>query len=136
MTEPSLSLQKAIRARLVANVQLIALVPAANIFDKNQRPEVFPCIILGEGQTINGNDLDRRRYSLAYDVHIFVKETGLTQTKAICGAMRDALRDKFDYVDTFRIADVRITSTRFMRDPSGEHSHAVMTIEAEAQELA
>lgn len=135
MSDPSLSLQKAIRARLVSSVQLIALVPATNIIDKNSRPEIFPCIILGEGQTISGDDLDRRRYSLAYDVHIFAKETGLTQTKAICGAMREALRDKFDYVDAFRIADVRISSTRFMRDPSGEHSHAVMTIEAEVQEI-
>src|SRR5690606_20915740 len=54
MMEPSLALQKAIRARLIGTPAVTALVPAANMLDKNSRPEVFPSIIIGEAQTVPG----------------------------------------------------------------------------------
>jgi hypothetical protein len=44
----SLQLQQAIRAALVNSTAVTALVPASNIYDRSKRPEVFPCVVLGE----------------------------------------------------------------------------------------
>lgn len=134
--DPSLAMQKALRARLVAASAVTALVPAANILDKNNRPEVFPSIIIGEGQTVPGEGIMRQRHVTFGDLHIWHAEPGLVQSKAVAGAIRQALVAPLYDVDWYKVADLRIISTRFMRDPDGIHSHGVVSIEAQLVEVA
>jgi hypothetical protein len=136
MMEPSLALQKAIRARLIATSAVTALVPAANVLDKNNRPEVFPSIIIGEGQTVPGDGLARNRHTVFADLHLWASEAGLMQAKAIAGGIRQAFAAPFYTIDGHHVADLHITSTRFLRDPDGQHSHGIVTIEADLVELA
>ncbi|UVO33795.1 DUF3168 domain-containing protein [Bradyrhizobium arachidis] len=86
--EPSFDLQKAIRARLIASAELIALVPPDNILDANGRPERIPCVQIGEGQTIF------RRWDLTTNatLHVWFQEPGLIQCKQAVGAIVEALR--------------------------------------------
>lgn len=132
--EPSLDLQKAIRNRLIAS-PVTALVAAAAILDKNIRPEVFPCIIIGEGQTLPDDGISRNRHQVYSDLHLWTKEAGLVAVKQIAGAIRDALADGRLALDHHHVADLMIASTRFLRDPSGA-SHGVMTLQARLVELA
>lgn len=134
MTEPSLAIQKALRSRFVGASAVTALVAASAIMDRNARPEVFPCILLGEAQTVTGSDLARRRVAVFLDLHVFATETGLTTAKQIAGAIRDALKADWYAIDGWRVADLKIASTRFLRDPDGVHSHSVVTVEAELVE--
>lgn len=134
MTEPSLDLQKAIRARLVATSAVTALVPAAHVLDKNSRPEVYPSVIVGEGQTVMGDGLARNRSTVFADLHIWQTEPGLAQAKAIAGAVRQAFIAPLWTLDNHHVADLFITASRFMRDPDGIHSHAVVNIEAQLVE--
>ncbi|WP_353641965.1 DUF3168 domain-containing protein [Mesorhizobium sp. WSM2239] len=134
--EPSLDLQKSLRNRLVATSAVTALVPATSILDRNARPELDNAIIIGEGQTLPDEGLARHRHQAFADLHIWRKEVGLAGSKQIAGAIRDALNDGPLTLDHFRIADLRIASTRFLRDPDGIHSHAVMSLEARLVELA
>lgn len=136
MIEPSLELQKAVRLRLVASSALVAMVPAANIVDKNGLPAVFPCILIGEGQTIGAGDVARRRHACFLDLHCWVKETGLVASKQIAGAVRAALADAVWNVPSMHIADLHISSSRFLRDPNGTTSHAVLSLEAICVEVA
>jgi hypothetical protein len=57
--EPSLDLQKGIRARLLASADLMALVPADNVLDSTGRPERMPAVGIGEGQTVYRRFNDR-----------------------------------------------------------------------------
>ena len=138
MSEPILALQAAIRARLVATSAVTALCPANNILDMNQRPNVSPVILIGEGQTLPGDDLARRNRETYLDFHIWTIEPGTALSKQIAGAVRDCLEDTVwtGLVSGLAIADMRIAMTRFMRDPDGVHAHAVMTICARTLELA
>lgn len=131
-----LALQKAIRARLIATGAVTALVPAGSILDVNQRPAPSPSIIIGEGQTIEGRRIDRRDQRVILDLHVWKKEAGLTGVKAIAGAIRAAVRGKFPHTGGFHIADCRVSSARFLRDPDGETAHAVVTVEALVCEVA
>lgn len=135
MSDPSLDLQKAIRARLIGTPAVTALVPAANVLDKNNRPEVFPSIIVGEGQTVPGDGLARNRHTVFADLHIWQAEPGLAQAKAIAGAIRQAFAAPLYTIDGHQVADLLITSTRFMRDPDGIHSHGIVSIEAQLVEV-
>jgi hypothetical protein len=131
MIEPSLALQATIRNRLIADAALVALVPPESIADRSRRPECFPSIIMGEGQTIRLVDtFDRTRVRCFADLHVWTREQGTVAAKQIAGAVADALAARFYNIDVHRVIDLRVASTRFMRDPAGLNAHAVISIEA------
>ncbi len=134
--EPSLALQAAIRSRLVASSALTALVPAANVRDANGIPAVFPCVLIGEGMSSPAGDISRQRHDVVLDLHIWVAETGLVTAKQIAGAIRAALTDTVWAAAGLHVADLHVASSRFLRDPDGIHSHAVISLSAIVKELA
>lgn len=134
--EPSLDLQKAVRARLIAASAITSVIPATAIVDRNATPALDNSIVIGEGITGPDDGLARHRHHVVADVHVWRKEPSLAGVKLISGLIRDALNDGPLILDTHHVADLRIASTRFLRDPGGLHSHAVMTLEARLVELA
>lgn len=129
--EPSFDLQKAIRARLIASAELMALVDPDAIIDANGRPERVPCVQIGEGQTIF-----RRWDSTTHaTLHVWFQEPGLIQCKQAVSAIVEALRVDAQIsgvlvLDNFTCLDLMPTQTRFMRDPHGSYSHGVVTVAA------
>lgn len=140
MGDPSLAVQKALRARLIGTAAVIALVPAQNILDRNQRPAPDPSIVLGEDQTIDaGADqlISRTLVRVYSTVHIWKREPSLAGVKTIAGAIRRAIGrvQPLDIDDpNFVCADCRIESTRFMRDSDGETSHGIVVVNSLIQE--
>lgn len=132
MPEPTLAVQKALRARLVATPAVTALVPAGSILDANQRPAPRPSIMLGEDQAIDRPILiDRSGLEIHATLHLWARGPSLQAVKEIAGAVRQAigLTTPLDLADPdFRCADCRIESVRFMRDRDGETGHGVVTV--------
>lgn len=133
-----LEVQKAIRARLIATPAVVALVPAGHILDVNQRPAPVPSIILGESQEIDeGTSLKRSHTRIYHTVHVWQREASLEGAKQIAGTIRGAIRaGRLVLPAGLHCADLLVSSGRFMRDPDGEHSHGVLTIEALIAEVA
>lgn len=133
-----LETQKAIRARLIAWPAITSLVPAFHILDVNQRPAPTPSIILGEGLAIDeGTSLHRRHSRVYHSLHVWTREASLEGVKTICGAIRTALHSaRLAMPEGLHCADLRVSSQRFLRDPGGEHSHGVVTVEALVVEVA
>lgn len=133
-TEPSLALQKAVRDRLAADAGVLALVPANSIFDRSRRPETFPCIIIGEGQTINLSDTIMRNHVRCYaDLHVWAEEDGTVLSKQTTEAIYQALQARFFAVAEHPVIDFNVASARFMRDVTNAaqpHSHAVISVSA------
>ncbi|WP_283830749.1 DUF3168 domain-containing protein [Bradyrhizobium japonicum] len=131
ISDPSLALQKAIRARLIASPELMALVQADHVMDANGRPEIMPAVYIGEGQTTF-----RRWDATSYaTLHVWFAEPGLVQCKeavsAIVAALRiDAQADGVLPIDGFTVHDMQATQTRYLRDPHGSYSHGVVTVAA------
>lgn len=134
---PEIALQKAVRERLVGAPLLSSLVPASSILDRNERPAPSPSIIIGEGQSVDeGDSLSRNLTRVYMDLHIWKKEPSTAGVKAIAGAVRAAIKGaNLHDSEGFHIADCYVQNARFMRDPDGETSHAVVTISAKVQEL-
>src|SRR4051794_34911719 len=88
ISDPSLSLQKTIRERLIGSPELMALVQADHVMDANGRPEIMPAIYIGEGQTVF-----RRWDATTYaTLHVWFAEPGLVQCKEAVSAVVAALR--------------------------------------------
>ena len=135
MSEPSLAAQRLAVTTMRANAALLALVPSANIFDKSGRPERFPCIIVGEAQTV-GEDVDCADLSDVFlTIHAWTVENGMGEVKNIAGAVRRALRRLEGTQDGYAL-DFAFADTVFLRDPSGTHSHAVISFEVTAEDTA
>ena len=130
-SDPSLALQKAIRTRLIASPELMALIQADHVMDANGRPEIMPAIYIGEGQT-----LFRRWDATSHaTLHVLFQGPGLLHCKeavsAIVAAMRiDAQADGVLPIDGFTVHDMQATQTRYLRDPHGSFSHGIVTVAA------
>lgn len=132
-----LFLQKSVRAGLVGSANLQTLVPAGNIIDRNERPNPRPSIIIGEGQAVDEGDIARTRLRVYLDLHVWIEEPSTETGKRVAGAIRAVIRDlPRASGDGFHLADCRVSNARFLRDPDGETSHSVITIEALVQEVA
>lgn len=130
-SDPSLALQKAIRARLIAAPELMALVQAEHVLDANGRPEIMPAVYIGEGQTI----FRRWDATTHASLHVWFQEPGLVQCKeavsAIVGALRiDAQANGVLPIEGFTVHDMQATQTRYLRDPHGSYSHGIVTVAA------
>jgi len=127
-----LAIQKAIYKRLTTTPEVLSLVPLTNILDRNQLPKVDPLILIGNDQLVeDGSDVRRCIWRVFSTLDIWKVENGLTGSKAISGAIRQAIRNGKPELDTgYHCIDWHVSTTRFLRDPDGEHSHGVLTIES------
>lgn len=132
--EPSLPLQAAIRSALIASGALTAMVPATSILDA-LRPDVMPCIIFAQNQTLPGLTISRTDFEIYTDLHIWQAEAGTIFVRQVAGAVRDALTDTIFDASGIQIADIYITSARFLRDPDGVHSHGILTLRSKVSEI-
>ena len=136
--DPSLPLQKVIRARLVASPDVLALIPAGNIVDTSGRPEIVPSILIGEGQTVL-----RRFNSTSYaTIHGWIQEPGLLRSKQLGSAIVGAL--SFDaeieravlHLDGFDCHDLAVVNLQYLRDVQASYSHCIVTVAGIMKERA
>jgi Protein of unknown function (DUF3168) len=126
MNDPSLSVQATIIKRLNA----AQVLPQHTIFDRGGRPEIFPCIIVGEAHTIYPDYSNNFHIQTVADLHVWTKEADLVSAKLIAGRARAAIFKAPWLVEGFRCINLRIETSRFLRDPDGIHSHAVLSVTA------
>lgn len=131
-----LAVHAAVRARLVATSAVTALVPAAQIIDRNTRPTPDPCVVIGEGQAVDEGGMARNKQRVYLTLHIWKRETGIDGAKAIAGAIRTALHaSRIPQTLGYHFADCFVSSSRFLRDPDGD-AHGVVTVECVVSEVA
>lgn len=132
MIEPSIAFQTAIRAGLLADPAVMALVPAEHIRAGSTRPDTLPCIILANPQTIHLGRTGGGGYMtrVFIDVHIWALEDGADMARQIGSAMSVALWDT-PHTDEVGIDEYTRPSFTYIRDPDLERAfcHGVGTVE-------
>lgn len=128
MSSPSLEMQGAIVARLRASAVLSALV-GSRIYDAVPDDGVFPYVTVGEGDETS-NDADCiDGFDLSLDIDVWSRAVGFPEAKQISDEIRKALKSPDLILPTNALVEFRHRQTRFLRDPDGLTSHAVMTFE-------
>lgn len=132
MIDPAYAAQKAVYGRVAASSVLTALVPAAAIVDDaGGLPTVFPSILIGEAQTVDAERIARDVHRVYLTWHLWTREPRLNEVKKIGGAFREAVRGPRLALDGgYHLGDLLIESIRYIRDPSGENGHGIVTINA------
>lgn len=125
-----LALQKALRAVFVARPALVALVPAANILDRNARPNPSPSIILGETQELDGGFATGGSVQIFHTIHIWKEEVSLAGVRRIGWEIRQALRAGRVVLDGGFVLAGWSSTVRYLRDPDGKTSHGIVTVDA------
>ena len=125
-----LEVQKALRTRLISNAGVIANVPAEHIIDSSAT-RLRPAIILGESQSIDeGSSLKRSHTRIYHTLHLWAREASTQAVKAMAASVALAIRDgRLSLPAPLHCADLRVSNQRFLRDPDGEHSHGVVTLD-------
>ncbi|MCK8779085.1 DUF3168 domain-containing protein [Rhizobium sp. NTR19] len=133
MASPSLELQGAIVSRLKASAALTAL-NKGRVYDAVPDNAVFPYVTVGEGDETS-DDVDCvDGFEISLDIDVWSRATGFPEAKAISDEIRKALKTPDLTIPTNALVSFRHRQTRFLRDPDGLTSHAVMTFEAIAEQ--
>ena len=127
-----LEVQKALRARLVNTASLVEIVPAGHILDTNQWPAPVPSIVLGQSQIIDeGSSLQRTHWRVYHTLHVWTRSASHAPAKEICDQIRRAVGvERLALPSPLHCTDLRVISVQMLRDPDGEHSHGVVTVDA------
>lgn len=131
MFEPTLALQTAIRTALIVSPAVTSLVPADHIRSGSTRPDKTPAIIMSDGNTMNGgHDYASQRTAMVYlDLHIWTLDAGQDAAKEIAGAVTAALDKPLTY-EGCDCDHLRVTASRFPRDPDPAYGHGILSVEA------
>lgn len=137
MVEPSLDFQTAIRARLIADPAVTALVQPDQIRSGSTRPDGRACVILSGAQTeYLGRASGSQHVARVYlDAHIWAVEDGPDTAKAIGWAVMQALigfDGTFDGTDGIAVDAFDQPRVIWLRDIMPELSfvHGIMSLES------
>lgn len=105
------------------------LVPASNMLDAYGVPQRFPSIIFGEGQVVRDPLTLACQHRRVYaTLHVWAKS--MPAARAIAGAITASVEGAPVETQEHRAISTLVASSRFLRDPDGETTHGVVTIEA------
>lgn len=127
MADPSLALQGAINTRLRAQVPAVA----NRVFDRVEASVAFPYIELGEFQTVDDGAQCHDGQEVYVTLHVWSRGIGQVEAKTIAGAVRGALHEaELNLGAAWQFLEIAHQDTRYLKDPDGLTSHAVLTFRA------
>lgn len=131
MSDPSAELQSNINAILKGNSALVALVGAKGVYDSVPEGTVTPYVSFGNVQILpmQGDFYDGAEVLFTLDVWSRGGKNFM-ECKNIGAAVQAALDQADITLPTHRVVDIRIDTTRYMRDPDGITRHGVLVFKA------
>lgn len=124
MADASLALQGAINVRVRAQVPAVG----GRVFDRVPADVAFPYVELGEAQALDDGAQCHDGQELFATLHVWSREVGQVECKTIAGAVRAAVHEAdLDLGAAFQFLEIAHQDTRYLKDPDGLTSHAVLT---------
>ena len=133
MPHPSLSLQKAIFAALVAAGDVGALI-GDRIYDAAPRNAVFPYLGIGEMRFADWSTGTETGAEHRLTLHVWSRQPGKAESYAVMAAVTAALDDAALALDGHGLVNLRFESGSAARDPDGITWHGVMRFRAVTEE--
>lgn len=127
MAETILPLQAAVRAAIVGDTSLGALI-ADRAYDRVPARPVFPYVTIGGLQaTEDGADcVDGEEVFL--DVHVWSRAKDSVEAKRIAAELKRLFHgSELDLGDGAALTDLEWRGTRFLNDPDGQTEHGVVS---------
>ncbi|EJW12735.1 gene transfer agent-like protein [Rhodovulum sp. PH10] len=119
--DPSLALQGAIVAALKAT----PAVAGGRVLDDVPLEAEFPHLQVGEGETVGDDTECLVSSEVTMQVHVWSRAVGFPEARRIAGEVRARCTTAFA-LEGFTVVLAEHLQTRFLRDPDGLTSHAVV----------
>jgi hypothetical protein len=127
MGDPSLALQIAINLRLRTDIAAVD----SRVFDRVPADVAFPYIELGEFQTLDDGAQCHDGMEVFATLHVWSRAIGQVEVKTIAGAARGSIHEaELDLGAAWQFLEIAHQDTRYLKDPDGVTSHAVLTFKA------
>jgi hypothetical protein len=128
----SLELQKAIVARLRADITLAGIV-GQRVYDNPGPSPTFPYVTVGEDQIIPDRSQGYEGDDVTITLHAWSRHIDFSQAKRIIEAIRASLTDAPLTLTGYRLINLERVDSRTLRDPDGLTSHGVITFLARTE---
>lgn len=129
MSDPSLALQGWLNTTLRASAALrTELGGTSRIYDQPPQRPTFPYVTIGQDQVVEDGADCIQSDDAFLTLHVWSRGKGYVEAKKIVGAIRDAVPETASLTG-FMLSECHYRDARYMRDPDGETSHAVVTFE-------
>jgi hypothetical protein len=129
MTHPSLALQKAVVAALVADTAVGALI-GERIYDAPPRDATFPYVTVGQVNTTDWSTGTEAGAEHQLTLHVWSRERGKKQCYAIAEAVEAALHDAALTLEDHALVNIRFEFAETRRDPDGITFHSAIRFRA------
>jgi hypothetical protein len=131
MSEPSFALQKGVFAALGSSGEVSALV-GTRIFDRVTPNAGFPYIRIGNDQVLNEDqDCVGECVEVFSTIDVFSRAEGKREAKNVAGAIVRTLNENTISIEgAYALLQFVHQETRFLDDPDGLSTHAVLTFHA------
>lgn len=127
MADPSLALQGAINLKVRADVVGLG----GRVFDQVQADVAFPYLEIGEFQTLDDGAQCIDAVEVFATLHVWSRAVGQVEVKTLASAVRGALHEaELDLGAAWQFLEIAHQDTRYLKDPDGLTSHAVLTFRA------
>lgn len=127
MSDPSLALQGAINTKLRAEIVAVA----GRVQDRPAQTVLFPWIEIGEFQTVDDGAQCHDGVEVYVTLHVWSRAIGQVEAKTIAGAVRGSLHEaELSLGASWQFLEIAHQDTRYLKDPDGVTSHAVLTFRA------
>jgi len=131
MSEPSLALQRGIYSALASASAVNGLI-SNRVYDRVTSDAPFPYVRIGIDQTVaEDQDCVEECVEVFAQVDVFSRSQGKVEAKNIAGAIVRALNAGTISIEPeYTLQDFRHADTRFLDDPDGLSTHAVLSFRA------
>jgi hypothetical protein len=129
MTHPSLALQKAVFAALVADADVGGLI-GDRIYDAAPRNATFPYLSFGEASVLDWSTGTEEGAEHRLVLHIWSRERGKKESYGIMAAITPVLHDATLTLDGHRLVNLRFAFGDAGRDADGITWHGVLRFRA------
>ena len=126
MSDPALELQRAIVAKVKADVAGLQ----NRVFDRVPDNAPFPMMTMGEMQVLEDSAQCIEATETSITLHVWSRAVGQVEAKQIAASVRGALHEAELDLDPFALVEIRHRSTRYLNDPDGLTTHAVLEFAA------
>ncbi|HWJ72115.1 MAG TPA: DUF3168 domain-containing protein [Kaistia sp.] len=130
MNPAALDLQAAIRARLVADADLLAALGGPRIHDGAPRGTAFPFVTLGDTGQSDWSDGTTDGGDISLTLHVWSRQGGKKEAWAIAGILMRLLHDEPLALADHHLVTLRATFAEVRRDPDGITEHGVVRLAA------
>jgi hypothetical protein len=129
MPHPSLALQKAIHAALIADAAVGAVI-SDRIHDAAPRNAVFPFVTFGDARVGDWSTGTEEGAEHRLLIHVWSRQRGKAECWAIIEAVRAVLHEAALDVDGHALVNLRVEAAEVGQDRDGITWHGVMRLRA------